>query len=131
MKKLFLLLQIEEPNVVLNNGNDTTANHANGLAAAVKVEEVDLDSDSEEMCTEKHQTGLENNNSASNLMDDTEYTQEEADEFQPPSLTLQSFARIPALATQDFNPHINHKTNTCLPVISEEHTCSQEMFQGI
>lgn len=82
------------------------------------------------MSTDKHHTGLENNNSASNLMDDTECAQEETDEFQPPSLTLQSFARIPALATQDFNPHLNHKSNACLPVITEERTCSQEMFQG-
>lgn len=124
-------VQIEEPNIALNNGDDSAANHTNGLASAVKVEEVDLDSDSEEMSTDKHHTGLENNNSASNLMDDTECAQEETDEFQPPSLTLQSFARIPALATQDFNPHLNHKSNACLPVITEERTCSQEMFQAV
>ena len=100
------------------------------MAAAVKVEEVDLDSYSEEISTEKHQPGLENNNSAPNLMDDTDCAQEETDDFQPPSLTLQSFARIPALAAQDFNPHVNHKSNACLPVITEERTCSQEMFQG-
>jgi len=119
-------VQLHEPVVSLNNCNDVEANQSNGTAAKVKVEEVDLDSGSEEMCTARKQ----NNSSGAALMDDNDCTQEEADEFHPPSLTLQSFARIPALSTQDFNPHVIQKSNACISSLAKEHNCSQEMLQA-
>lgn len=95
----------------------------------VKVEEVDLDSTSEDEM-EGENTASEHKETEVGPSEETldrDGTEKEMDELPQPSLTLQSFARIPALVSVDLNPHSSQDFNSDFSVGSDDRRPAQEL----
>lgn len=106
-----------------SSGKDNTGSDSIGHLADVKVEEVDLDSvtdDDDEMIGRTRSFQFKGVKNMVTVREESKGLPLADDSSNQPSLTLQSFARIPALATQDIIPFIHNATHDLAVCIRDE-----------
>lgn len=119
-----------EGSPVFSSGIENAESDSIGHLADVKVEEVDLDSASDDDEDVMGETGTFQFREVKDIVSagDKRGQQGGEDNSNQPSLTLQSFARIPALATQDIiPPFVQNLTQDLAVPNNHERQLPQEM----